>query len=65
MEQTDSGCRRGRGRGGGWKEAGGISPRTYMSDSWTQTVKRGLTVGKRGGLGGGEKRETLGTTIIE
>ena len=36
-------CRRGRGRGKGWKEGEGTSQRTCMNDSWTWTIKGGLT----------------------
>ena len=56
-------------RKGGWgkwqKEGEGISQRTCMNDPWTWTRDRGLTVGERGGLGGGEQREKTGTTVIE
>ena len=46
------------GEGEWWKEGEGISQRTGMNDSWTWTMERGLTVVKRGGLGGGgQKRE--------
>ena len=58
----------GREEGGGkWrKEVEGISQRTCMNDSWTRTMERGLTVGDRGGLGGGgQKRGKIGTTVME
>ena len=46
------------GEGEGWEEGEGISQRTGMNDSWTWTMERGLTVVKRGELGGGgQKRE--------
>ena len=44
----------------------GISQRTCMNDSWTRTMERGLTVGDRGGPGGGgQKRGKIGTTVTE
>ena len=37
-----------------------------MSDAWTWTMERQLTVGRRGGLGGEDKRQKKsGTTVIE
>ena len=36
-----------------------------MNDAWTWTKERGLTLGKRGGLGGGGQRGKIGTTVIE
>ena len=42
------------GEGEWWKEGEGTSQRTCMNDSWTGKTERGLTVVKRGGLGGGE-----------
>ena len=53
MEQTD---RKQRGGGGWWEEGEGTSQRTCMKYPWTWTTKRGLTVGKRGGLGGGGQK---------
>ena len=59
---TDCSCWR---RGGWWKEGEGISQRTCMNDSWTWTMKWGLTVGERGGLGGGGKKGKKWDNIIE
>ena len=38
-----------------------------MNDSWTWTMERGLTVDKRGGLGGGgqKRKQEIVTTVIE
>lgn len=46
-----------RQEGEWWKEGEGTCQRTYMNDSWTWTTERGLTVGERGGLGGGTEWE--------
>ena len=42
-----------RERGEWWKEREGTSQRTCMNGSWAWTMERRLTVGERGGLGGG------------
>ena len=55
MRQTGS-CRRGGVRGEWWKEEERISQRTCMSDPWTWTMERGLTVGEGSGLGGGGQK---------
>ena len=45
----------GEKRGGlWWKEGEGTSQRTCMNDSWT--TESGLTMGKKGGLGGGGQK---------
>ena len=36
-----------------------------MNDPWTWTTGWGLTVGAGVGMGGGEQRGKMGTTVIE
>ena len=46
----------GKESGEEWRKKGeGISQRTCRNESWAWTTKRRLTVGERGGLGGGAK----------
>ena len=45
-----------RQRGNGAKKGEETSQRTCMNDSWTWTTERGVTVGERGGLGGGGQK---------
>ena len=48
------------GVGEWWKEGEGTKQRTCVNDSWTWTMERELTVGRRCGLGrGGQKGKKL------
>ena len=43
----------------------GSSQGTCVNDPWERTTGWGLTVGARGGMGRGEQRGKIGTTVIE
>ena len=46
------------------KEGEGISQRTYMKEPWTWAMVWGLNLGRGGGLGRGEQRGKIGTTVM-
>lgn len=54
-------CRKRVGSGEWWKEEG-TSKRICRNDIWTWTMERGLTVGKRGGLGRGRQKGKISDT---
>ena len=58
-------CRRRIGREEWGQRGEGISRRTCMNDPWTWTRERGLTVGKKGGLGRGGQKGKIGTSVTE
>ena len=49
----------------GWKDGEGTSQGTCLNDPRTQTIGWGLAVGGGVGLGGGEQRGKIGTTVIQ